>query len=142
MTRSLCLAALVAVFVAASPARAQDPPAEPKLTKSDLKRYRAAMAEAVRAAKKGKHAAAMDPLKPLPMLGPFARLEDFCRTAEQKDRTPCPAPGQGAHLTNVPSPYGEVLWFQAGRDACYVAFRVGQSWFVEPKGQGCGEDDE
>jgi hypothetical protein len=87
-------------------------------------------------------AAEMDPLKPVPMLGPFARLEDFCRAPEQKDRTPCPAPGHGVHLTSVPAPYSEVVWFQAGRDACYVAFRVGQSWFVDPKGQGCGDDVE
>lgn len=86
-------------------------------------------------------AAQMDPLKPTDMLGPFARLEDFCKTREERDRGGCPTPKPDVAPAKLVPPYHAVSWIQAGGQ-CFVAMKLGRGWFVEPRGMGCEEDAE
>lgn len=85
-------------------------------------------------------AAEMDPLKPVEMLGPFARLEDFCKTRrEERERPGCPTPRPGVTAAKVGQPYGAVALIQAG-DMCFLGFKLDRGWFVDRKGMGCQED--
>jgi hypothetical protein len=88
-------------------------------------------------------AAAADPLRPVPMLGPFARLADFCKTKEEYQRRDCPAPGRGAKVEDVGAPYKDVVWIEVGDEPwCFIAIRLAAGWFVSPKGWGCTGDAE
>lgn len=87
-------------------------------------------------------AAEADPLKPVPMLGPFAKPEAFCQTPNRQDRGPCPSPGSGDHAKGIVPPYSEVLWFRTGETSCHLAFKLAQGWFVDAKGDVCTDDVE
>ena len=83
-------------------------------------------------------AAAMDPLKPVPMLGPFAKPEDACTPAHRKDKSCDQA--SGAHAKDIDPPYSDVLWFRSSENNCRVAFKLAQGWFVDAKGDDCPDD--
>jgi hypothetical protein len=87
-------------------------------------------------------AAEADPLKPVPMLGPFAKPEAFCQSPHRQDRGPCPDPGSGGHAKGVVPPYSDVLWFRTGETRCHVAVKLAQGWFVDAKGDDCTDDVE
>jgi tetratricopeptide (TPR) repeat protein len=88
-------------------------------------------------------AADADPLKPIEMQGPFARLFDFCQSRKEKDSEECPFPARGGRIENLNSPYRDVVWIQAGeRGPCFVAFKLARGWFVDAKGWDCVSDAE
>jgi tetratricopeptide (TPR) repeat protein len=87
-------------------------------------------------------AAEADPLKPVPMLGPFAKPEAFCQTPNRQDRGACPTPGSGDHAKGILPPYSDVLWFRTGETSCHLAFKLAQGWFVDAKGDVCTDDIE
>jgi tetratricopeptide (TPR) repeat protein len=76
-------------------------------------------------------AAQMDPLRPVPMLGPFAKLEAFC-----EKKTVCSPPAAKAHVERLVPPYEDVVWFRAGAQ-CHLAIKLAQGWFVDAKGDDC-----
>lgn len=81
-------------------------------------------------------AAKMDPLGPLPRLGPFAKLEAFC---EKKDNTVCSPPAANAHAKRMVPPYDDVVWFRAGSQ-CHLAIKLAHGWFVASKGDDCEDN--
>ena len=88
-------------------------------------------------------AAAADPLKPIEMLGPFARLVDFCQSRKEQEGSDCPMPARGGRLENLDRPYRDVVWIQAGnRGPCFVAFKLERGWYVDAKGWDCVPDAE
>lgn len=87
-------------------------------------------------------AAEMDPLKPVPMLGPFANPEAFCQDPHRPKHGPCPYSESREHAKGIVPPYGDVLWFRTGASACHLAFKLAQGWFVDAKGEECPDDAE
>jgi tetratricopeptide (TPR) repeat protein len=86
-------------------------------------------------------AAEADPLKPVPMAGPFAKLADVCQTDDQERRKFCPVAKGGPLLTKVPLPYQAATWIEAGpAPSCHVAVQVAKKgWYVQASGQACDE---
>jgi hypothetical protein len=89
-------------------------------------------------------AAAADPLKPQPMLGPFAKLADFCKTQDEEDQKDCPAEGKARVLTKIGPPYQAATWIQVGSSpgTCFLALQLlKKGWFVEQDGSPCGDSE-
>lgn len=88
-------------------------------------------------------AADADPLKPIEMQGPFARVADFCQSRKEFAAKDCPVPGRGGRLEELSSPYHDVVWIQAHYGGpCFVAFKLERGWFVDAKGWDCESDPE
>jgi tetratricopeptide (TPR) repeat protein len=86
-------------------------------------------------------AAQMDPLKPVPMLGPFVKPpENFCQTSNRRYPELCVDRPSGAHVKGIAPPYSDVLWFRADETRCHLAFKLIQGWFVDAKGDDCPDD--
>src|SRR5439155_21846129 len=82
-----------------------------------------------------------DPLRPVPMLGPYATFETTCDAlgGENTSRQHCPHPDSPvAEAKPVSKPWLAVRYFlEADEMTCHVAVRLASGWYFDKRGFFC-----